>query len=134
VRELRLRGDRTPAVIIAARAEPGLNEAAREAGAGGTVLKRGSAEELVSTLRRVVGGEEAFDPRHPRRADRVGSLTPREREVVKLLTSGATNRQISEQLGIGAETVKTLVSRIYAKLGVSRRAEAIAVAHEQGLQ
>jgi two-component system, NarL family, response regulator DesR len=120
-------------VIITARAEPGLNEAAREAGARGTVLKRGSAEELVATLRRVVDGEEAFDPRHPRRADRVGTLTPREREVVRLLTTGATNREISEQLGVGPETVKTLLSRIYPKLGVSRRAEAIAVVHEQGM-
>ena len=47
--------------------------------------------------------------------------------------TGATNREISEQLGIGAETVKTLVSRIYGKLGVKRRAEAVAVAHELGI-
>jgi DNA-binding NarL/FixJ family response regulator len=133
VRELRRRGDRTPAVIIAARAEPGLNEAAREAGAQGSVLKRGSAEELLDVLRRVRRGEEAFDSRHPRRPPRAGALSPREREVVRLLTTGATNREISERLGIGTETVKTLLSRSYVKLGVTRRAEAIAAAHEQGI-
>ena len=53
--------------------------------------------------------------------------------MLRLLTTGATNREISERLGIGAETVKTLLSRSYAKLGVSRRAEAIAAAHEQGI-
>jgi two-component system response regulator DesR len=133
IREVRRRGDMTPAVLIAARAERGLNEAAREAGAQGSVLKRGSAEELLSALRRVAAGEEAFDPRHPRRAPRAGALSPREREVLRLLTTGATNREISESLGIGAETVKTLLSRSYGKLGVSRRAEAIAAAHEQGI-
>ena len=133
VRELRRSGDRTPAVMIAARAEPGLNEAAREAGAQGTVLKRGSADELLETLRRVARGEQSFDPRYPRRSARAGTLSPRERDVIRLVTTGATNREISEKLGIGAETVKTLLSRSYAKLGVSRRAEAIAAAHEQGI-
>jgi DNA-binding CsgD family transcriptional regulator len=81
----------------------------------------------------VAGGDEAFDPSHPRRPPRRGALSLREREVVRLVTTGATNREISEQLGIGAETVKTLLSRSYAKLGVSRRAEAVAAAHELGI-
>jgi len=133
VRELRREGNSTPAVIITARPERGLNETAREAGAQGSKLKRGSEDELLDVLRRVVAGEEAFDHRHPRRAPAAGALSPREREVIRLLTTGATNRQISEELGIGAETVKTLVSRSYSKLGVTRRAEAIAAAHEQGI-
>ena len=87
----------------------------------------------MDALRRVAAGEQAFDPRHPRRAPRAGALSPREREVLRLVTTGATNREISATLGIGAETVKTLLSRIYAKLGVSRRAEAIAAAHDQGI-
>lgn len=133
IRDLRQNGDRTPAVLIAARAEPGLNEAAREAGAQGSVLKRGSQGELLAALRRVVQGEEAFDPSHPRRTAGRGRLSPREREVVELLATGATNREISERMGISAETVKTLLSRIYGKLGVSRRAEAIAAVHERGV-
>ena len=76
VRRLRLNGNRTPAVIIAARAEPGLNESAREAGAQGSVLKRGSAEELLSALRRVAAGDEAFDPSHPPRPPRRGPSEP----------------------------------------------------------
>lgn len=133
VRQLRRKGNRAPAVIIAARAEPGLNEAAREAGAQGSVLKRGSSEELLGALRRVAGGDEAFDPSHPRRPPRRSALSPRERDVVRLLKTGATNREISEALGIGAETVKTLLSRSYEKLGVSRRAEAATAAHELGI-
>ena len=133
VRQLRRDGNQTPAVIVTARAEPGLNELAREAGAQGAVLKRGSVEELLDALRRVFRGEEAFDPSHPRRPPRRVALSPREREVVHLLMTGATNREISEQLGIGAETVKTILSRSYEKLGVKRRAEAVAVAHELGM-
>jgi DNA-binding NarL/FixJ family response regulator len=133
VRRLRQAGNRTPAVIIAARAEHGLNESAREAGAQGSVLKRGSPEELLAVLRRVTRGGESFDPSHPRRPPRRGALSPREREVLRLLATGATNREISAQLGIGAETVKTIVSRSYDKLGVSRRAEAVTAAHELGL-
>jgi DNA-binding NarL/FixJ family response regulator len=133
IRHLRQTGDRTPAVLIAARAEPGLNEAAREAGAQGSVLKRGSQEELLAALRRVVKGDEAFDPSHPRRIAGRGRLSPREREVIELLATGATNREISERLEISAETVKTLLTRIYGKLGVSRRAEAIAAVHEHGI-
>jgi DNA-binding NarL/FixJ family response regulator len=133
VRQLRRNGNPTPAVIIAARPEPGLNEAAREAGAQGSVLKRGSVDALLGALRRVAGGDEAFDPSHPRRPPRRGALSPREREVVRLLATGATNREISERLGIGAETVKTLLSRSYEKLGVSRRTEAVTAAHELGI-
>ena len=133
VRELRQAGDGRPAVLIAARAEPGLNEAAREAGAQGSVFKRGSVEELLGTLRRVAGGGQAFDPSHPPRPRGRGSLSPREREVVKLLATGATNRQIAASLSVGEETVKTLLARTYDKLGVSRRAEAVAAAHEQAI-
>src|SRR5689334_4004890 len=50
IRQLRQRGIWTPAVIISARAEPGLNEAAREAGAQGAVLKSGSVRELLDAL------------------------------------------------------------------------------------
>ena len=133
IRDLRQGGDSRPAVIIAARAERGLNEAAREAGAQGSVFKRGSVEELLTTLRRVTAGEHAFDPSHPPRPRGRGTLSPREREVVRLLATGATNRQIAASLSVGEETVKTLLSRTYDKLGVSRRAEAIAVAHEQAI-
>nr|WP_232328189.1 LuxR C-terminal-related transcriptional regulator [Kibdelosporangium sp. MJ126-NF4] len=59
-------------------------------------------------------------------------LTAREAEVLRLLTSGATNRQIARQLVLGEETVKTHVSRILRKLGVRTRAAA-ARASELGL-
>ena len=101
--------------------------------AQGTVLKTGSGDELLLALRRVVAGETSFDSRHPARDQGNAALSPREREVLRLVASGATNVQIAEQLGIGRESVKTLISRAFAKLGATRRAEAVSEAHRRGL-
>lgn len=133
VRRLRLSGVTTPALLMTASAEPGLNSAVREAGAQGTVLKTGSVDDLASALREVVAGGTAFDHRHPPRGAGEGALSPREREVLSLVAAGRTNGQIADELGVGAETVKTLIARIFAKLGVRRRAEAVAAAHDRGL-
>lgn len=133
VRDLRRGGSSAPAVLMTANAEAGFNETARDSGAQGSVLKTGRVEELVAALRSVHAGGEAFDARHPPRPRGRGALSPREREVLKLVAGGATNREIAQQLGVGDETVKTLVSRTFSKLGVKKRAEAVAVAHEQGL-
>jgi DNA-binding NarL/FixJ family response regulator len=132
VRELRLRGVLAPAVVMTANEERGLNELARDAGAQGTVLKGGSTE-LLETLRAVTGGEQTFDARHPQRKEGHVTLSPRERAVLQLVASGQTNAEIALALGIGSETVKTLVYRIFQKLGTRRRAEAVATAHELGL-
>ncbi len=133
VRELRRQGVQTPAVLMTANLERGFNELAREAGAQGSVLKTGKVQELLETLRMVLRGEPAFDGRHPRRAPGRAALSPREREVLSLVAGGSTNREIAAALGIGAETVKTLLERTFAKLGARRRAEAVSTAHELGL-
>lgn len=133
VKALRRSGVHTPALLMTANEERGLNEAVRDAGAQGTVLKTGRVDELAESLRAVHAGREAFDGRHPRRSGREGALSPREREVLTLVAGGSTNRQIAEALGVGEETVKTLLGRVFAKLGVRKRAEAVAAAHDRGL-
>lgn len=133
VRALRQAGSAIPAVIMTANRERGFNEAAREAGAQGTLWKTGSAGELLETLRAVGRGEESFDPRHPRRPPGRAALSPRERDVLRLVAAGATNREIAARLEVGDETVKTLLARSFAKLGVRRRAEAVSEAHRRGL-
>jgi len=133
VRELRRLNVRVPVVLMTANAEEGFNEAARDSGAQGTVLKTGRAEELLSSLGTVVAGRPSFDARHPRREPGRGALSPREREVLRLVAGGSTNRDIAQKLSIGDETVKTLLSRTFAKLGVRRRAEAVSEAHRRGL-
>jgi ATP/maltotriose-dependent transcriptional regulator MalT len=69
-------------------------------------------------------GDEADDP---------FGLTPRERDVLALVASGATNREIGERLHMAEKTASVHVSRILAKLNVRSRTEAAAVAHRQGL-
>ena len=132
VRELRRRGVTAPAVLMTANHERGFNETARDAGAQGSVLKTGSPIELLEALRTVLTGRPAFDPRHPRRDPGRAALSPREREVLSLVAEGATNQEIAKELGIGVETVKTLLGRTFSKLGVQRRAQAVAAAHERG--
>jgi DNA-binding NarL/FixJ family response regulator len=133
IRELRNRGVTAPAVLLATNSEPGLNEAARNAGAQGTLLKTGSPSELLEALRSVDLGGEAFDSRHPRRHPICSTLSPREREVLTLVADGATNNEIASLLGIGLETVKTLLRRTFAKLGVQRRVQAVWAARELGI-
>jgi DNA-binding NarL/FixJ family response regulator len=133
IRRLRHEGDSTPAVLMTAYGEAGFNEAARESGAQGSVLKTGSSEELLDVLREVRDGRGSFDPRYPSRDPGRAALTPREREVLRLLAAGKTNRQVADQLGVSTETVKTLVSRTFTKLGVHRRAEAVVTAQRMGL-
>jgi DNA-binding NarL/FixJ family response regulator len=133
VRELRHRRVPANAVLMTANAEEGFNEAARSSGAQGTVLKTGKAEELLSTLGTVAAGRPSFDGRHPTRSLGRRALSPREREVLRLVAAGSTNRDIAAALSIGEETVKTIIARIFAKLGVRRRAEAVSEAHKQGL-
>ena len=133
VRELRRLGVTTPAVVMTARAERGFNETVREAGAQGSMLKTGGVQELLETLRRVLERGLSFDVRYPRRSPGRLALSPRERQVLALVARGATNREAARELGIGEQTVKTLLSRTYHKLGVSRRSEAVAAAYEAGL-
>jgi DNA-binding NarL/FixJ family response regulator len=133
IRDLRTAGIDTPAVLMTANAEPGFNELAREAGAQGTSLKTGSAAELLRGMRAASDGEPAFDTRFPARAQGQLPLSPRERQALRLVAGGATNIQVAAELGIGEETVKTILGRAFLKLGVHRRAEAVATAAEAGL-
>ncbi|RSS86980.1 helix-turn-helix transcriptional regulator [Streptomyces sp. WAC02707] len=80
------------------------------------------------TLGRAAGSERA--PADP--AEALG-LTSRERDVLRLVSDGRTNRQIAEELFISPKTASVHVSNILAKLGVSGRGEAAAVAHRMAL-
>lgn len=65
--------------------------------------------------------------------EQIDLFTPRERDVLGLVAAGRTNREVGEELYISEKTVSVHLSRIMAKLGASRRAEAVAIAYDRGL-
>jgi len=71
--------------------------------------------------------------REPRRMPRPGSLSPRERNILELIGEGRSNKEIARSLRIAPETVKSHVKNIFVKLGVERRAHAVARAQGLGL-
>ena len=96
-------------------------QAARTAGASGFVSKDWSADEVAMAVRMVGKGMTVFG-----RQEEAPTLplSAREREVLTLIASGATNREIAERLYLSPHTVKEHASSLYRKLGVKNRAEA----------
>ena len=120
---------------------------ALRAGASGFLLKDAGAGELIHAVRVVAGGEALLAPSITRRliedyAQRppireqpaaLGDLTPRELEVLRVLARGLSNGEIARELVLGDATVKTHVARIFAKLDLHDRAQAVVLAYESGL-
>lgn len=116
-------------VILSAHVDPELVSEARRRGASGFVPKADAAESLVEVIETVADGGESFpaEERGGDRIDRLLSLSPREREILDLISDGESAEAIGEQLGIGRATVYTHVRNTMAKLGVRTRGEAIAL-------
>lgn len=121
---------------------------ALKAGASAFVLKDIPRAELVSAVRTVADGGALLAPSITRRligrftrrlaADTAASarlerLTDREREVLTAIGRGYNNAEISDQLFIGAATVKSHINSVFTKLGLRDRAQAVVFAYESGL-
>ena len=121
---------------------------ALRAGASGFVLKDISPEDLVAAVRTVADGGALLAPSVTRRlisrfaappsldssvVSRLDRLTSREREVLVAIAAGSSNIEIAENLFVGAATVKSHVSSVLTKLGLTNRAQAVAFAYESGL-
>jgi DNA-binding NarL/FixJ family response regulator len=103
---------------------------ARAAGASGFISKDWGAADVVKAVRMVALGSEVFADAGA--GDSIG-LSDREREVLGLIATGATNREIAGSLFLSPHTVKEYTSGIYRKLGVRNRAEAVRSAQGLGL-
>lgn len=115
--------------------------AAVQAGASAFVHKSRAAAEVVSTIRDVARGKMLITPRtiatllSKRKAVEVQleKLTPREREVLRLMAEGYASRSIAAELGISYTTVRTHIRSLGSKLAVHSKLEAILKARELGL-
>jgi DNA-binding NarL/FixJ family response regulator len=111
---------------------------ALDCGARGFALKAGPPEELLTAIRAVAAGESYVDQRlRPMllarfTTDRIGVLSPREREVLDLLSKGMTGEQVATRLSLSPETVRTHVRNAMDKLEAHTRVHAVAIALRHG--
>jgi len=118
------------------------------AGAQGYLSKNTNTADIIKAIRvvcqgefwierkmvnRFLGSEMHADELEERQLNKLGSLTPREQDVLRALIKGASNKEIAYELFISEKTVKSHLNQIFRKLNVSRRLEAILSAIKLGL-
>ena len=146
----RLRGDAvdTPIVVLSDRTDGTSVLAALRLGVRGFVGKNDGLRSVGSVIRRVADGERVIAPELERAAvaalgslarqaregsEMRASLTPREHEILLMVSQGLTMQQAGSRLGISPRTVETHVAKLYRKLGVRTRVQAVARAAQLGL-
>ncbi len=121
---------------------------ALRAGASGFLLKRTRPEELIAAVHTIAAGDSLLSPSVTRRVidrlaqqptpelgaqGKVDQLTPREREVLKHLARGLSNREIAAELFVEESTIRTHVKKILMKLDLRDRVQAVIFAYETGI-
>jgi NarL family two-component system response regulator LiaR len=141
IRAIRQRCPSAQIIALTSFKEQELVQEAIQAGALGFLYKNVSSDELIRAIRAAAAGQPTMAPealqaliRKHAQPTRLGhDLTEREREVLALMVKGLNNVEIADRLVVSRSTVKVHVSNILAKLGVSSRTEAVALAVEHKL-
>src|SRR5699024_12334241 len=108
---------------------------AMDAGAAGYILKDATPETIIDGIQRVAAGETVLAPQVASRVlagmrDPLPELTEREREVLRLVATGATNKEMARQLFVAEATVKSHLVPIFTNLRVDNRARVVVLAQE----
>ena len=136
-REIRSRCPDVACLILTSFADDQAFIDAAVAGAAGYVLKQIGSNDLVESIRKVAGGAQLLDRAEVRlRMQRLRrsedgvllSLTPQEQRIFELIGEGHSNRQIADEMYLAEKTVKNYISNLFAKLGITRRTQAAALA------
>lgn len=118
----------TAVVVLTSFSDTARITAALRAGAVGYQLKDAAPDELIAAVRAAAAGGAPLDPRAARvlldRHAPAITLSSREVEVLRLVTSGLANKQIGRKLGITERTVKAHLTSIFAQIGVTDRTQA----------
>ncbi len=141
IEQIAQRHPEVAALVLTTFLDDDLVVRAVRAGARGYVVKDVDTTELVRAIQAVSGGGSAFDTRSAAVVLRAVSgenekseaLSDREREVLRLLADGLSNKRIGETLYISESTVKFHIRNIIRKLGVSKRTDAVYIASKRGL-
>jgi DNA-binding NarL/FixJ family response regulator len=142
IAELTRRGARCKVLVLTTYDTDSDTLPAIEAGATGYLLKDAPREELFTAVRAAADGRTVLSPAVASRlVSRVRTPAPegpeplsaREREVLRLVARGTSNREIAKELFISEATVKTHLTHLYGKLGVRDRAAAVAAAYDRGI-
>lgn len=149
--EIKARYPAVEVIAITSFIEEDRITAAIESGASGVLLKDAEADDLAGAIRAARNGDVFFDPAvaamvarrmrtggtrasaEARAEAALGQLTARERDVLRCLARGLSNRAIAEDLGIAERTARTHVSNILSKLGLTSRTQAALFAVEHRL-
>lgn len=137
--DIRKASPRTEVVVLTMQNESAFARKALQAGVRGYVLKEAADSELVQAVRSAAAGETYLQPAlGARMASEPDSqpeddLSPREREVLRLIALGHTNAEIAEQLFLSIRTVESHRAHIQQKLRLSGRAELVRYALEHDL-
>ena len=116
-------------------------EAALDAGAVGYLLKDAEPEEIRAAIRAAARGEAPLAPKaaaallaaRAAKDHRTVELTPRERDVLQLIVSGGSNKQVARKLGISEKTVKGHLTKLFQRIGVADRTQAALWAERNGI-
>lgn len=145
--DLRRRGDMTPVLVLTQFAEAVYLRRLLEAGANGYILKSARGEELLSAIRAVASGGTYVDPTlagsmvsraiggeaSNSSEDAYAALTPRERQVLKLVAEGYSNKEIAASLSLAPKTVMAHRANLMDKLGIHNRSKLIQFAIRMGV-
>lgn len=142
IRQVRRACPKTRVLILTMHDDAAYLASAMSAGAAGYVVKKVAGSELQSAIRAVHDGRTFVDLTRdvgpaPGKAGKLRrppkDLSPREREVLRLLAQGHSNQQVADQLRVSVKTVETYRTRLREKLGLKGRAELYRFAAESGI-